>query len=106
MGLLGESDPVAVALDYCFTVNSNIDLFLKDKTRKMEINLENIDQDFPAFWKFIGAEGELTAALAEFDNRYHASKVSQSGKKENIVTRIFLKLKRVVLQLPRFIRDA
>jgi hypothetical protein len=106
MGLQGENDPLAVALDYCFTVNSNIELFLKDKTRKMEINLESIDQDFTAFWKFIGAEGEMTAALAEFDTHYHASKVSQSGKKENLLTRIYQKLKRVFIKLPRFIRDA
>jgi|WetSurMetagenome_2_1015567.scaffolds.fasta_scaffold27948_2 hypothetical protein len=106
MGLQGENDPLAVALDYCFTVNSNIELFLKDKTHKMEINLESIDQDFTAFWKFIGAEGEMTAALAEFDTHYHASKVSQSSKKENLLTRIYLKLKRVFIKLPRFIRDA
>ena len=31
MGLSEESYPMYVALDYCHTVNSNIDLFLKDK---------------------------------------------------------------------------
>jgi hypothetical protein len=106
MGLLGESDQMAVALDYCHTVNSNIELFLKDKTRKMEINLENINHDFIAFWNFIGAEGELDAALAEFNNRYHAAKIPQSNRKNNIVARILLKIKRLFIKLPRFVRDA
>jgi hypothetical protein len=106
MGLREENDPMAVALDYCHTVNSNIELFLKDKTRKMEINLESIDQDFTAFWKLIGAEGEISAALAEFSNRYHAAKVPQNNRKKNIISRILLKIKRLVITLPRFIRDA
>ncbi len=72
----------------------------------MEINLENIDQDFTAFWNFIGAEGELDAALAEFNNRYHAAKIPQSNRKNNIIARILLKIKRLVIKLPRFVRDA
>jgi hypothetical protein len=106
MGLKGESDPMAVALDYCHTVNSNIELFLKDKTHKMEINLESIDRDFPAFWKLIGAEGEISAALTEFNKRYHAAKVSQNSRRNNLITRILLKFKRLAIKLPRFIRDA
>ena len=101
-----ESDPMEVALDYCHTVNSNIDLFLRDKTHTMEINLENIDQDFPAFWKLIGAEGEISAALAEFNNRYNAAKLPTISKKKNVVTRIFLKLKRVIVNLPGYIKNA
>ena len=55
------------------TVNSNIELFLKDKNKKMEFNLENAKQDFQRFWEFIGAEGNIDAALLEFDVTYNAS---------------------------------
>ncbi len=106
MGLKGENDPMAVALDYCHTVNSNIELFLRDKTRKMEINLESIDRDFIAFWKLIDAEGEIDAALTEFNKRYHAARVPLNNRRKNFVTRILLKLKRLAIKLPRFIRDA
>ncbi len=63
-----------VSLDYCDTVNSNIEHFLKDKTRKMVFHLENAKQDFEQFWDFIGAEGDLEAALAVFNTAYNASK--------------------------------
>ncbi len=64
LGLPEESDPLLVSLDYCQTVNSNIELFLKDKTSKMEIALETIDRDFATFWERIGSEGDIDAALA------------------------------------------
>ena len=105
LGLQGESDPMAVALDYCDTVNSNIELLLKDKTKKMEINIENIDRDFPIFWKFIGAEGDISAALAEFNNYYNTRKMPPISKKEKIVPRILLKLKRLIVKLLGYIRD-
>jgi len=65
---------MSVCLDYCDTVNSNIELFLKDKTRKMIFNLEKARQDFQEFWKLIGAEGDIDMALSEFNNAYNASK--------------------------------
>ena len=51
MGLSEQTDPLAVSLDYCDTVNSNIDLFLKDKSRKMTISLEQVDRGFAEFWR-------------------------------------------------------
>jgi hypothetical protein len=72
-----ESDPMAVALDYCHTVDSNIELFLRDKTKTMVINIEDISRDFTAFWKLIGAEGDIHAALAEFNNHYNTRKAPQ-----------------------------
>lgn len=73
MRLPEKSDPMAVSLDYCHTVNSNIELFLKDKTHKLTVNLESIREDFVTFWEFIGAEGDLDKALTEFDTFYNAS---------------------------------
>ena len=106
MGLSSDDNPMAVALDYCHTVNSNIGLFLRDKTKTMVINLEDIHQDFPAFWKLVGAEGELDAALAEFNNCYNTRKMPQVNKNTNVIPRILLKIKRIITKLPRYIKDA
>ena len=100
-----DSDPNAVALDYFNTVNSNIELLLRGKTRVMEINLEDIDRDFTAFWKFIGAEGDMNAALAEFSHRYNAAKLPKVNPKKNFPARVFLKVKRMIAALPGFIKD-
>lgn len=70
MHLPDDSDPLSVAVDYCDTVNSNIELFLKDKSRKMEVNLETINSDFQKFWVFMGAEGDINSALRELKT-YH-----------------------------------
>jgi hypothetical protein len=106
MGLSSEDNPMAVALDYCHTVNCNIDLFLRDKTKTMVINLEDINQDFPAFWKLIGAEGDINAALAEFNNYYNTRKMPQINKNGKIIPRFLLKIKRLIVKLPRYLKDA
>lgn len=69
----------ALAADYLETVESNIELFLKDKPRHMAARLETARQDFRRFWKAIGAEGDLDAALAEFDVRYNSSEPASPG---------------------------
>jgi hypothetical protein len=106
MGLPEQTDPMAVARDYCQTVNSNIELFLKDKTRKIEINLEDIDRDFAVFWKIIGAEGRLDAALAEFNTHYNSSKAPQESHNDELTSRILRKLKRLIVKLPDYIKAA
>ncbi|MDD4882105.1 MAG: hypothetical protein PHX10_11065 [Gallionellaceae bacterium] len=68
----------AVAGDYLDTVEANIELFLRDKSHRMAVRLEQARVDFPAFWRWIGAEGDLELALAEWDRRYNAS-ASQSS---------------------------
>jgi hypothetical protein len=73
INLPSNADPMSVALDYCDTVNSNIEAFLSNKTRKMEFRLENAKADFASFCSYIGAEVDLKAALAEFDHTYNAS---------------------------------
>lgn len=67
------SPPLDIAKDYIETVNSNIKLFLKDKSNKMEVSLENIESDFTEFWKRIDAQGNLANALAEWKTNYNAS---------------------------------
>lgn len=60
-----------VAEMYYDTVNANIKSFLKHQDRTMTIQLENIKKDFRRFWEMIGAEGDLEAALLEFDQQYN-----------------------------------
>ncbi len=65
-----------LAHDYIETIESNIALFLKDKTHTLEFNLENAEQDFARFWQAINAQGDLEAALAEWNTSYNASSQS------------------------------
>lgn len=67
------NDPISVCRDYWNTVNKNIELFLKDKTKQMEFNIDNAKHDFPLFWEFIRAKGNITKAIIEFDTRYNKS---------------------------------
>ncbi len=68
-----QLDITEVAMDYINTINKNIQYFLKDKTYKMDFNLENAPSDFKKFWQLIQAEGDLNQALAEWNIAYNAS---------------------------------
>lgn len=72
-------DPQRVCEDYVQTVTSNIRWFLKDKSQTMRIDIEQAKQDFPVFWRRIGAEGSLEAALAEFDVRHNDAESAELG---------------------------
>ena len=74
--LLGAEDTLQsqqVAEDYLLTIDSNIKLFLKDKTHKMNFSLEHAQQDFNSFWQKIGAEGDQKSALDEWCIAHNAS---------------------------------
>ena len=70
-GMMMGRHPKAVAkelcLDYCKTVNSNIQLFLKDKPHQMNFELANAKSNFTGFWEWIGAEGDFRSAVSEWD---------------------------------------
>lgn len=70
--LLGDKQKVTLCEDYYDIVNSNIELFLKDKDNKMVMRLDSLEQDFQTFWKEIGAEGELEKALEEIRTPHNA----------------------------------
>jgi len=73
-GQPGQS-AMEIALDYLQTVERNIACFLANKTRKMTLQLEHAKQQFPELWQQIGADGNLDAALAEWDVAYNASEM-------------------------------
>jgi len=56
-------------MDMVETLNLNIKTFLKSR-RHITIDIEDPDDGFRDFWDEIGAEGDLTAALNEFNTRY------------------------------------
>ncbi len=62
-----------IARDYVETVNANIELFLKDKTKKMEFRIETASKDFTEFWSAIDAQGDLESASREWHVNYNAS---------------------------------
>ena len=106
MSLPEESYSMSVSLDYCDTVNSNIDLFLKDKSKKITITLEHIDQGFTEFWNMINAEGDISAALAEYNKKYNATQQPEESNPKKLVIRIADKLKRLVIKFPGYIKNA
>ncbi|KAA9009870.1 hypothetical protein [Histidinibacterium aquaticum] len=62
-----------IAEDYIATVTANIRHFLKDKSHVMHLRLETLAEDFPRFVRWIGAEGDLDAALSELAQRHNAT---------------------------------
>ena len=101
-----ESSNFDVCLDYCRTVNSNIELYLRDKPHKMTIWLETAKEDFPMFWRFIQAEGDLVAASSEWDRQYNASDTTIRPPTRHRLTRLPRKISRIVRRFPEFIRKA
>jgi hypothetical protein len=65
---------LALARDYIETVEANIEAFLAGKTHVLRFRLEQAVEDFERFWTWIGAQGDLPAALGEWKIRYNASR--------------------------------
>lgn len=80
LGLTEALDDIALAAaqDYVATVTANIEVFLRNKPQRMAFALANAQQDFARLWARIGAEGDLDAALAEFDQAYNAGPPKQA----------------------------
>ncbi len=103
-----DADPMAVSLDYCETINSNIELFLKDKTYRMSFSLENAHKDFRTFWAAIGAEGDLNAALKEWDVPHNSASENLQFPNTQTKTRNgrLVNVLRTVKRLPSTLRQA
>ncbi len=103
-------NPVKVCADYCHTVNSNIEAFLRDKTNKMTVCLETANVDFEKFWRCIGAEGRLSDALSEWGRCYNATDsqkapIDENAERRRLPVRIVCKATRIVRWLPYFLKN-
>lgn len=85
-GILWDVDPemdrMALARDLNLTMNSNIELFLRDKSRVTRIDIESAAETFPLFWESIGAEGDLAAAVAELGVKHHERGAARQTPRE------------------------
>lgn len=59
-----------VARFYVDTVNANISQFLQRRPHVV-VELDQVTKDFPAFWEWAGLDGDLDAAMAEWQMRYN-----------------------------------
>ncbi len=63
---------VGAATDMVDTITTNIELFTKDKPHVIEIDIDAPQEGFLRFAQLIGAEGDIDAALSEFDVHHNA----------------------------------
>jgi hypothetical protein len=85
---LSQQKRIEVASDYYDTVNENIALFLKDKSYKMTIELEKIEQGFEEFYDVINAEGDKAKALHSLKNPINTSSESKPNLKNKIKNKL------------------
>lgn len=99
--ILGIMEPDhTICLDYCDTVNTNIQQFLVNKSHWMHFRLENAQEDFRVFWDWIGATGDLSSALAEWNKTYNQTTQGSLWRAAGHKTI------RILRGLPRFMRQA
>jgi hypothetical protein len=97
---MNQDEKRQVCLDYVRTVNQNIFVFLDGKPHKMEMNLENMVNDFREFWHRIGAEGNLEEALVVLNKKHNASKKGKIRPTFRYRSKLFLlRLKNKVLSM-------
>jgi hypothetical protein len=72
----------------------------------MDFRLEEGRDRFPEFWRRIGGEGDLEAALAEFGVRHNAAWDRRTDVEPPLLQRTGSKIYRVVRKLPVFLRNA
>lgn len=100
-----QTPPIEIVKDFCKTVNSNVEQFLANKTRKVTVRLENAEEDFKKCWELAGFEGNQLAAFGEWKVPYNASLEDQPQGLAK-VARIHKKLGRILKNLPDFIDRA
>lgn len=73
-GRLSNEERIAAARKYVDRANDNIRHFLKDKSKVVDIEIEQPDQTFRKLWEMAGFEGSLDRAMDELGTVYNASK--------------------------------
>ena len=68
-----DADLLPFCVDYCQTVTANIDAFLKNKSNCLSFKIDSAESDWQRFWNWIGAEGDLSAALDEWSIKHNAT---------------------------------
>lgn len=106
VGLPSNTSDLDICLDYYDTVNTNIEIFLQNKSNKINFSLQNAHEDFQVFWESIGAEGDLSAALAEWDITYNDSKSRSHRKYKVLIYKYLSKAMRILNKFPSFIKNA
>jgi hypothetical protein len=99
-----EAELIEVCRHYCRTVNANIRLFLRDKSKTMTVRLESAREDFRKFWDRTEATGNLESAVQEWDQRHNRSEAID--RQQSLPVRAVRKIGRLVYKLPQFVRDA
>ncbi|MFT4731593.1 MAG: hypothetical protein ACI89W_000603 [Gammaproteobacteria bacterium] len=73
---IAKSERLDICLDYVEFVESQIELFLKDKPNYIKISVEELSTGYAQLFDFIGAEGDLNAGLNEFEKKHNKNKTS------------------------------
>lgn len=90
------------ALDYYDAVNSNIRLFLQNKSHQMMIRMEELEDVFPEFCSAIGAQCDLNEALSTWETKHNPSVL-----RENVAPmRLDKRIKSHVRKTSRFLKHA
>jgi hypothetical protein len=72
--------PDMVARRLWHVVNTNVEVFLRDK-QHTTVWLHELTDRFSEIWEFVGAEGDLDAALAETRKRHNAGRLKQRARR-------------------------
>ncbi len=81
-----EADRLALCRYYTEVVTSNIRAYLRDKEH-LSIDIDRAEGAFVEFWRRIGAEGNLSAALAELKVRHNISKIRRRDRVRRLFRR-------------------
>lgn len=74
----GDAAPLDVCVDLVKTIDSNIEMFLRDKPLKMRFELEAAHENWSTFWDRIGARGDLQKSLQEWNVAHNATPEKKS----------------------------
>lgn len=81
-----EADRLDACRFYVDTVTTNIEEFLRDRPH-MTIDIETAAEAFPEFAWRIGAEGDLTEAIAEFGVHHNSSAAIEAAFAQALAAR-------------------